>query len=47
MTGAGRQSYRPRGRNRIAGLSKSAHGLGLLRQGKKMFIFYKDLERLK
>lgn len=47
MTRTGLQSYRPRGRNRIARLSQSAHGLGLLRHGKKMFIFYKDLERLK
>lgn len=35
------QSYRPRGRNRIAGLFKSARGLRRLRQGKKMFIFTK------
>ncbi|VWB36280.1 hypothetical protein BME24068_01587 [Burkholderia metallica] len=42
-----RQMVRPRDRNRIAGLFESARGLFRLRQGKKMFIFYKDLERLK
>ncbi|CAD9225611.1 putative LigA [Burkholderia cenocepacia] len=47
VAATGGQSYRFRGRNRIAALSQSAHGPRGLRQGKKIFIFYKDLERLK
>ncbi|CAI9006270.1 hypothetical protein EMIT0158MI4_60309 [Burkholderia ambifaria] len=35
------------GQNGIAGLSGSGDGLSALRQHKKIFIFYKDLERLK
>ncbi|EDT40031.1 hypothetical protein BamMEX5DRAFT_4178 [Burkholderia ambifaria MEX-5] len=35
------------GQNGIAGLFGSRDGLPGLRQHKKIFIFYKDLERLK
>ncbi|CAG9262280.1 hypothetical protein BDI4_700032 [Burkholderia diffusa] len=42
-----RESSESGGQNRIVALSRSADGLFALRQDKKIFIFYKDLERLK